>query len=41
MLRANQFRYADDNLGYVIHSEEEAMVVDGGAVAAISPTLRE
>ena len=35
MLRANQFRYADDNLGYVIHGEEEAMVVDGGAVAAI------
>ena len=41
MLWAKQFRYAADNLGYVIHGEEEAMVVDGGAAASIVSHLEE
>lgn len=41
MLQVRQFRYAADNLGYVIHGGKEAMVVDGGAVAAIVSCLEE
>lgn len=31
MLRIQQFRYADDNLGYLIYGPKRAMAVDGGA----------
>ena len=41
MLQVKQFRYAADNLSYVIHGGKEAMVVDGGAVAAIVSHLEE
>ena len=32
-LRVRQFRYARDNLGYLIYSDREAMAIDGGAVS--------
>lgn len=35
MLSIQQFKYASDNLGYVIHGGREAMAVDGGAVTDI------
>lgn len=34
-MKAIQFRYGRDNLGYVIHGAAEAVVVDGGAVEPI------
>lgn len=30
-LKVNQFRYSSDNLGYLIHSDRDAIAVDGGA----------
>jgi hydroxyacylglutathione hydrolase len=32
MLNIRQFRYASDNLGYLVFGEKEAMAIDGGAV---------
>lgn len=34
-LRVRQFRYANDNLGYLIFGDQEAMAIDGGAVSDI------
>ena len=34
-IQVRQFRYASDNLGYLIHGQKSAMAVDGGAVDAI------
>ena len=34
-LQVKQFRYAADNLGYLIYGRESAVAVDGGAVDAI------
>lgn len=31
MLEVRQFRYNNDNLGYVVHGVREAIVIDGGA----------
>jgi len=31
-MRVRQFRYAADNLGYILHTERSAMAIDGGAV---------
>lgn len=41
MLQVKQFRFAADNLGYLIHGREEAMAVDGGAAEAIASCLDE
>ena len=35
MLQLKQFRYASDNLGYVIFGPKSAVAVDGGAVDEI------
>ena len=35
MLKIEQFRYASDNLGYLIFGERSALAVDGGAVDEI------
>ena len=32
MIHVRQFRYASDNLGYLVHDTREAMAIDGGAV---------
>ncbi len=32
-LRIRQFRYANDNLGYLVFGNKEAMAIDGGAVS--------
>ncbi|MBW2469353.1 MAG: hydroxyacylglutathione hydrolase [Deltaproteobacteria bacterium] len=34
-LQVKQFRYASDNLGYLIHGQKSAVAVDGGAVDAM------
>ena len=34
-LQVQQFRYATDNLGYLIYGRKSAVAVDGGAVDAI------
>ena len=34
-LQVKQFRYASDNLGYIIYSQKSAVAVDGGAVDAM------
>ncbi|MGD2097459.1 MAG: MBL fold metallo-hydrolase [Desulfobacterales bacterium] len=34
-LQVKQFRYASDNLGYLIYGQKSAVAVDGGAVDAI------
>ncbi len=34
-LQVKQFRYASDNLGYIIYGQESAVAVDGGSVAAM------
>ncbi len=34
-LQVKQFRYATDNLGYIIYGQKSAVAVDGGAVDAI------
>jgi len=39
MLTIRQFRYASDNLAYLIHGDRQAIVVDGGAVGAILACL--
>lgn len=41
MLNVKQFRYAADNLSYVIFGREEAMVIDGGAVGEITAFLEK
>ncbi|MDR2862235.1 MAG: MBL fold metallo-hydrolase [Syntrophobacterales bacterium] len=41
MLHVEQFRYASDNLAYLIYGEEEAIAVDGGAVEEIGQFLEE
>jgi hydroxyacylglutathione hydrolase len=40
MLEISQFRYAADNLGYVVHSGKQAVVIDGGATKAILDYLK-
>lgn len=40
MLRVRQFRYAADNLAYLIHGGREAVAVDGGAVSNIYDYIR-
>ena len=35
ILHIHQFRYAADNLGYLVHGPRSAMTVDGGATEAI------
>ena len=34
-LQVKQFRYASDNLGYLIYGQKSAMAIDGGAVDAM------
>ena len=34
-MKIKQFRYASDNLGYLIYGKKDAVAVDGGAVGAI------
>ncbi len=41
MLTVRQFRYAADNLAYLIHGDREAIAVDGGAVTAICDYIRD
>jgi hydroxyacylglutathione hydrolase len=41
MLKVKQFRYGEDNLGYLVYGAESALAVDGGAVAAMLAFLRE
>lgn len=41
MIAVRQFRYASDNLAYLIHGEKEAAAVDGGAVDEILAFLKE
>lgn len=40
MLKIEQFRYASDNLGYLIFGERSALAVDGGAVDEIAVFLK-
>ncbi len=40
-MKTVQFRYGKDNLGYLIHGQEYAMAVDGGAVGEIIHYLRD
>lgn len=40
MLKVEQFRYASDNLGYLVFGEHSAMAVDGGAVDEILEFLK-
>ncbi len=40
MLKIEQFRYASDNLGYLIFGERSALAVDGGAVDEILEFLK-
>ena len=40
MLKIEQFRYASDNLGYLIFGERSAFAVDGGAVDEILEFLK-
>jgi len=40
MLKIGQFRYASDNLGYLISGERSALAVDGGAVDEILEFLK-
>ena len=40
MLKIEQFRYASDNLGYMIFGERSALAVDGGAVDEILEFLK-
>jgi hydroxyacylglutathione hydrolase len=35
MLHIEQFRYSSDNLAYLIHGEQDAIAIDGGAVEEI------
>lgn len=39
MLGVRQFRYSRDNLAYVIHNRDAALVIDGGAVESIADYL--
>lgn len=41
MLTVRQFRYAADNLAYLIHGGREAVAVDGGAVSNIYDYIRK
>jgi hydroxyacylglutathione hydrolase len=35
MLKVRQFRYGEDNLGYIVHGEREAVAIDPGGVGAV------
>lgn len=39
MLKVKQFRYSEDNLGYLVYGESEAMAIDGGAPEEILDLL--
>jgi len=41
MLKVKQFRYGEDNLGYLVYGTQSAMAVDGGAAEAILAFLGE
>jgi hydroxyacylglutathione hydrolase len=41
MLKVKQFRYGEDNLGYLVYGAQSAMAVDGGAAEAILAFLGE
>ncbi len=41
MIQIWQFRYAADNLGYVLQGDGEALVIDGGAPETVERLLRE
>jgi hydroxyacylglutathione hydrolase len=41
MLEIRQFRYAHDNLGYLIHGGTTALAIDGGAVGEMLSFTRE
>jgi hydroxyacylglutathione hydrolase len=41
MLKVKQFRYGEDNFGYLIYGAENALAVDGGATAEIIAFLGE
>lgn len=36
-----QFRYGNDNLGYVVHGKTEALAIDGGAIGPVTRYLEE
>lgn len=40
-MKVKQFRYAFDNLGYVVYAQREAIAIDGGAVEQIHAFIRE
>jgi hydroxyacylglutathione hydrolase len=40
-MKAEQFRYSKDNLGYIIHGESSAIAVDGGATDEILDFLEK
>lgn len=40
-MKVKQFRYAFDNLGYVVYTQREAIAIDGGAVEQIHAFIRE
>jgi hydroxyacylglutathione hydrolase len=40
-MKIKQFRYAFDNLGYVVYTQREAMAIDGGAVEQIQAFIKE
>lgn len=39
-MKVKQFRYAFDNLGYVVYTQREAIAIDGGAVEQIHAFIR-
>lgn len=41
MLKVKQFRYGEDNLGYLVYGTQNAMAVDGGAASAMLAFLGE
>jgi hydroxyacylglutathione hydrolase len=40
-MKIKQFRYAFDNLGYVVYSQREAIAIDGGAVKQIQTFIND
>lgn len=36
-----QFRYANDNLGYIVYAGKQAMAIDGGAVGEMTDFVRD
>jgi hydroxyacylglutathione hydrolase len=41
LMKIKQFRYASDNLGYLVYTKHEAIAIDGGAVDQIVAFIKE